>query len=100
MEQAESNVKAKLVKEYMSQFQSNEERLEELKLLMRGEESGVSQFLESRPANAGLPSPQEMHQALLKGVSAALEIPESPVMNPLGGKEGEERKAKELGKEK
>lgn len=99
MEQTANDMKAKLIKEYMSQFQSNEERLEELRRLMRGEESGIEDFLEARPKGAGLPSPQEMHQALLKGVNAALEVPERTEMNPLGGSGAEERKAKEMKKE-
>ena len=101
MEQSNKELKERLIKEYMSSLQSNEERLAELKGLTHRELPGTLSAAkeEQKPGKQELPSPAEMQEALLGGHARTLEMPELPKPKTSTGLGGEERSKKKIATE-
>ena len=88
MNESKDELKARLIKDYMTQFQSNEERLEELGRLLKGEKtepvsSTKGASVSDKPE---MPSAEDIHQNLLKSVTDSLKPPEVPELSPFSEK--------------
>ena len=96
MNESKDKLKARLIKDYMTQFQSNEERLAELKGLMKGEEADPIAVIKERSFSGKLemPSPEEIHQSLLKGVTDSIKKTEIPAVSPFSEKVGDNEENK------
>ena len=96
MNESKDELKARLIKDYMTQFQSNEERLAELGSLMKGEEADPVTFLKERSSSGKLemPSAEEVHQNLLKGVTDSIKTQDIPELSPFSEKVGDNEEKK------
>jgi len=84
MNDQKEDIKARLIKDTMTNLQSNEERMEELRSLMRGEKPDPVSFVKERSPSGEveMPSPMELHQTLLKGVTESMEPKRLPELGP------------------
>ncbi len=94
-------LKKRLIKDYLAGFQTNQERMEELRRLMSGEMPGddpiLTELLEKKELQ--FPGPKTSHQVLLRGIARELEIPNIQALPQFNDQKKKPRDVKTLGED-